>query len=156
MSKNQEKNYEQIKPTFKVCTIDDLSQVTNLCNSIFEENTDPEWAKQVFKQTENDPNNIYINGWVNDEVVSHTKITIISTMYEVMGTYAIINHFCVKNEYRRHHVAKQMMDEIIKICRAKNCKSIKLWSKNFRIAAHSFYKNYGFDILESGFFEKNI
>lgn len=62
----------------------------------------------------NDPNHIYLIGLDNNKIIAHSKITIIPTMYEKMNTYSILNHVCVKPEYRRHNIATKMLDEITK------------------------------------------
>lgn len=133
-----------MKVEFKRLTLDDIEEAINLCNDCFEEFTNLEYAKEVFNKTKDSSNNIYIIWIFNNEIVSHAKITIIDTIYENMGTYAILNHVCVKKDYRRHKIATKMLDEITKICLNNNCRSIKLWSKNTRTAAHLCYKKYGF------------
>lgn len=77
-------------------------------------------------------------------------------MYEPMGTYSILNHVCVKPEYRRHGIATQMLEEITKICTLKKCNAMELWSNNVRTAAHACYKKYGFHLDDAGFFSKKI
>ena len=141
---------------FKKTSLEDLKETIELCNEVFEETTNLEFAKKVFESTENDPNQIYINGYVDGKIIAHTKLTIIPTIYEEMNTYAIINHFCVKKEYRRQHIGIKLLEEIMVICKEKNCTSIKLWSKNFRIPAHSCYDKFGFKKLDAGFFEKEV
>lgn len=83
---------------------------------VFEENTSLDYATMVWNQTKNDPNQIYIVGVLAEQVIAHTKITIIPTIYEEM----------------------------------------KLWSKNFRIAAHTCYKKYGSQLDEIGFFLMSV
>lgn len=141
---------------FKIATIDDVKDIVNLCNECFDENTSIEYALKSFLETENDSNQIYINGYVDDKIVAHLKITIIPTMYEDMNRYAILNHVCVKPEYRRHNIATDMLDVATKICKDKGCKNIELWSKNFRVPAHECYKKYGFVVEDAKFFSKNI
>ncbi|MBP3635354.1 MAG: GNAT family N-acetyltransferase [Bacilli bacterium] len=141
---------------FKVATIDDVYDIVDLTNECFFEKTDKEYARKVFEQTKDDKNQIYVIGRLNDKIIAHTKITIIPTMFEGMETYAILNHVCVKEEYRRHKIATHLLDEISKICKEKGCISIKLWSGNFRKAAHACYKDYGFEPFECGFFQKQL
>lgn len=142
--------------SFKIATIDDVEGIIELCNECFDENTSIEFAKKVFNETKNDPNQLYLIGLVDDKIVAHTKITIIPTMYEKMNTYSIVNHVCVKPEYRRHNIATKMLDEVTKICKQKNCKAIELWSNNFRVPAHECYKKYGFIVNDAKFFSKEI
>lgn len=141
---------------FRTATSDDVEAIINLCNECFNENTSIEYAKKVYKETENDKNQIYIIGLDNDKVIAHTKITIIPTIYEKMNTYSILNHVCVKPEYRRHNIATRMLDECAKISKEHNCVAMELWSNNFRQPAHACYKNYGFVVNDAKFFSKEI
>lgn len=142
--------------TFKCMDLDDLEGTIKLCNECFDETTDIDYARKVYLETRNDPNNIYINGVYNGEVIAHAKMTIIKTIYKPMETYAILNHVCVKPEYRRHHLATHLLDIMFKLAKDAGCIDVELWSKNFRIAAHSCYKKYGFELVEAGFFSKEV
>ncbi len=141
---------------FNIATIEDIDEIIDLCNECFFEKTDKEYARKIFEKTMGDKNQIYVIGRVNGIVVAHTKITIIPTIFEEMNTYAILNHVCVKEKYRRRKYATYLLDFVTEICKEKGCKSIKLWSGNQRKAAHACYHEYGFHIFESAFFEKEI
>lgn len=141
---------------FSIATMEDVKDIIELTNECFNENTSLDYALTTFKKTQNDKNGIYVIGKIADKVVAHAKVTIIETIYEDMNTYAILNHVCVKPDYRRHNLATLMLDEITKICKEKGCVAIELWSKNFRKAAHACYLNYGFIKDEAGFFCKKL
>lgn len=141
---------------FKIATKKDVAGIIELCNECFFEETDVKEAEQIFEETKDNPDDIYLVGTFDNKIIAHAKITVIKTMYEVMGTYAILNHVCVKPEYRRHQIATKMLEEIEKICTKHGCKAMELWSNNVRTAAHACYKNYGFHLDEAGFFSKEI
>lgn len=141
---------------FRRANLEDVEGIIDLCNESFGENTNYEYAKGVFKNTMTDENQIYLIGIMDNKIVAHTKITIIPTMFSGMDTYAIINHVCVKPEYRRHNIATKMLDEVAKICKEHNAVAIKLWSMNFREAAHACYKHYGFRVDDAAFFTKDL
>lgn len=141
---------------FRKATIEDVEGIITLCNECFGEETSMEYAKRVFEETMHDSNQIYLVGILEDQIVAHTKITIIPTIYEKMNTYSIINHVCVKPEYRRHNIATQMLDEVTQICKDMGCKAIELWSNNYRIPAHACYNKYGFIPNDATFFSKEI
>lgn len=141
---------------FKIMEQEDLQETIELCNLCFEENTDMEYAEKMYSQTVNDLNQIYIIGKLNDKIVAHLKITVIPTIYEDMNTYAIFNHVCVHPDFRRHKLGTKLLDFAFQICREKKCKTIELWSRNFRIAAHKLYIDYGFNIDDAKFFSKTI
>ena len=106
--------------------------------------------------TKNDKNQIYLVGTINGQIIAHTKITVIPTIYEKMNTYAILNHVCVKPEYRRHNIATKMLKECERISKENNCVAMELWSNNFRQPAHECYKNFGFVVNDAKFFSKAI
>lgn len=141
---------------FRKATADDVEAIIKLCNECFDENTSLDYARKVFAETENDENQIYLVGLVNDEIIAHTKITIIPTIYEKMNTYSILNHVCVKPEYRRHNIGTKMLVECEKISKENNCVCMELWSNNFRQPAHECYKHYGFVVNDAKFFSKEI
>lgn len=141
---------------FRPATYADIPDIINLTNLCFDEQTPVEYAQKVWEQTEGDPNQIYLNGYLGDELVAHAKITIIPTIYEEMNTYAILNHVCVKPDKRRHHLGTKLLDETFAICKERQVKTVELWSKNFRTAAHALYKKYGFEVVDAKFFAKEI
>ncbi len=141
---------------FRIAEFEDIPEIIQLCNDCFMENTSLDYAKKSFQEQANDKNQIYLVGERNNEIVAHTKITIIPTIYEDMNTYAILNHVCVKPEFRHLHIGTKMLEECFKIAKKHNCKCVELWSKNFRIAAHGLYKSYGFKVVDAKFFSKDI
>ena len=141
---------------FKEASYNDVEGIISLCNECFGEHTEIEEAQSIFKQTEDDDNQIYIVGVVENKIIAHMKITVIETMYKPMGTYAILNHVCVKPEYRRHQIASKMLDYCMKICKEKGCVKMELWSNNFRVPAHACYKKYGFKVEDAKFFSKEV
>lgn len=145
-----------MKVDFRIATEKDVEAIIDLCNECFFEKTSLEYAKRIFEETKDSPNDIYLIGEAEGKIIAHAKITIIKTIYEKMNIYAILNHVCVKPEYRRHNIATKMLKEIEKICKENNCKVMELWSQNVRVPAHACYKNYGFTLDDAGFFSKEI
>lgn len=141
---------------FKIATEEDIRDIVALCNECFEEETSIDYAKRVFASTCNDKNQIYLVGYIGDKLVAHAKVTIIPTIYENMNTYSILNHVCVKPEYRRHNIATKLLVECEKVSKEHGCVVMELWSRNFRQAAHACYKNYGFNVDDASFFSKKI
>lgn len=144
------------KLNFRIAEREDIEGIIKLCDECFNETTNLEYAYRIFDENKNDKNQIYLIGEYEGEIIAHTKITVIPTIYENMNTYAIINHVCVREDYRRHNIATMMLDEVTKICKEHKCKTIELWSRNFRQAAHACYLNYGFVIDDAKFFIKEI
>ncbi len=141
---------------FKTATYENVEDIISLCNECFEEPLDFEYARKLFKQGEADENQIYLIGIADNKIVAHTKITIIPTMYKTMNNYAILNHVCVKPEYRRNNIATKMLYECERIANDKGCVAMELWSADFRKPAHECYKAYGFKPTNCIFFKKNV
>lgn len=145
-----------MKVDFKIASMEDVEGIIELCNECFFEETSLDYAKHMFQKSMNNPNDIYLIGIVDGKIIAHSKITIIETIYQKMNVYAILNHVCVKPEYRRNNIATEMLDKIEKICLEHGCKTIELWSNNVRVPAHACYKKYGFKLDDAGFFSKKI
>lgn len=142
--------------TFREARMEDLEGLIGLCNECFSENTSIEYAKEVFLQNQKDPNTIYLIGIMEGKIIAHTRISIVRTMFSDMNTFSILNHVCVKPEYRRHNLATKMLEIVEQICLDQGCKAMKLWSNNIRVPAHKCYKKFGFVLEEAGFFSKKI
>lgn len=142
--------------TFRTATRDDLPDVVALINQCFDEQNTVEYAVSEWERSGDDPHQIYINGYLDGELVAHLKITIIPTIYDDMATYAMLNHVCVRPDVRRHHLGTKLLDEAFVACRDAGATKVVLWSKNFREAAHAMYKKYGFEVVDAKFFERKI
>lgn len=147
---------DSMEVCFKIAEERDIEGIIQLCNACFAEDTPLEYAKAVFQKTKDTGRYFYIVGIVGEEVIAHAKITIIETMYQPMMTYAILNHVCVKPDYRRFKIATHMLNEIENVCKKKGCVKMELWSNNVRVAAHACYKRFGFTLDDAGFFSKEI
>ncbi len=143
-----------MQATFRQATLEDIPGIVELTNECFNEKTDVAHAEKIFQT--NDAAAIYCVGFLENQIVAFARISIITTPFDGMETYAILNHVCVKPEYRRHHLGTQLLTAIEDICRKQGCSSLKLWSKNFRIPAHAMYQKFGFKIIDAKFFEKSL
>ncbi|PIY59772.1 hypothetical protein COY95_05305 [Candidatus Woesearchaeota archaeon CG_4_10_14_0_8_um_filter_47_5] len=56
-----------------------------------------------------------------------------------------VEEFFVLEEFRRKRIGQKLMDRVFAIAKEKQCEYVFLASSKDRIAAHNFYKNYGFD-----------
>ena len=145
-----------MKIEFMIANKTHVQGIVSLCNEVFEENTKYEEAEKIFSENELDKNSIYLIGVADRKIIAHTRIAIIPTMFDGMEKYAILNHVCVKPEYRKHHIATYMLEEVKKICIEKGCIAMKLWSRNFRIPAHTCYRKFGFVSDDATFFSYNL
>lgn len=141
---------------FSIADSSKLEGIIDLCNEVFEENTSYEDAKKRYEMTKNDQNSIIVIGEYNGQIIAHTRIAIVPTMFNDMETFAILNHVCVKPEFRKHKIATHMLEVVKYICEQKGCIAIKLWSRNFRVPAHTCYKKFGFVPEDATFFNLDI
>ena len=111
---------------FRPATRADLEDIITLTNLCFDEQTSLAYAEKIWDENANDSNQIYLNGYLNGELVAHTKITIIPTIYEEMNTFAILNHVCVKPDLRRHHLGTKLLDEVFRTVRSQCKASVRL------------------------------
>lgn len=145
-----------MKIKFKIADASHIHAIVDLCNECFDEITTYEKADRIYKENCHDKNQIYLIGEVDGKIIAHTRIAIIPTIFTGMDTFAILNHVCVKPDYRKHRIATHMLDAVEKICEQRNCVAIKLWSRNFRIPAHTCYKKFGFVPEDATFFSLEI
>lgn len=141
---------------FRKANYIDIEGIVKLCNECFDEKTSVKEARLKYEEVVNDKNQIYLVGVIDNKIVSHVKITIVPTIFDGMGSFAILNHLCVSLEYRRHNIATKMLLECEKICRKMNCSQMKLWSMNFRVVAHECYMRNGFKVVDAKFFSKDL
>lgn len=146
----------EINVKFSLADASKIRGIVDLCNEVFEEDTDYEEALKIFNEYKSDRNQIYIVGEYEGKVIAHTRIAIVPTMFKDMGTFAILNHVCVKPEFRKHHIASKMLEVVRTVCKNHECTAMKLWSRNFRIPAHACYKKFGFVPDDATFFSMDI
>ena len=70
--------------------------------------------------------------------------------------YAIINNFCIKNEYRNKGYGNNFMNECIKYLKEKNIDKINMHSNKNRTYAHKIYKNNNFQIVDTILLNKDL
>ncbi len=80
---------------FSILKEQEIEEVIALCDEVFQEHTDLDYARRMYNETKEDPNQIYLVGKIDGKIVAHLKATIIPTIYEEMNTYAILNHVCM-------------------------------------------------------------
>lgn len=145
-----------MKIKFRIAELSDIPEIVDLCNECFDELTTYEKAMKIYTENASDLNSIYLIGMMDGKIVAHTRISIVKTIFDGMDTFAILNHVCVKPDYRKHHIATHMLKTIKIICEQRGCCAIKLWSRNFRVPAHNCYKKFGFVPDDSTFFSLEI
>lgn len=141
---------------FREASFGDVSNLIKLCNECFEENTDLVRAQKLFLKTQDDDSQIYLVGVCNGEIVAHAKITIVYTIYEKTDVFALLSHVCVKESFRGCGIATKLLEKCESISKTKGCTEIRLWSTNFRQAAHACYRKCGYIAADAHCFYKKI
>ena len=80
---------------FRKANYIDIEDIVKLCNECFDEKTSVKEARLKYEEVVNDKNQIYLVGVINNKIVRHVKITIVPTIFDGMGAFAILNHLCV-------------------------------------------------------------
>lgn len=140
---------------FMIADVSKIRGIVDLCNECFDEETNYDEAIQLFNEYK-DRNQIYIIGEYEGKIIAHTRIAVVPTIFKDMNTFAILNHVCVKPEFRKHHIATKMLEVVREVCKNHGCTAMKLWSRNYRIPAHTCYKSFGFVADDSTFFSIEI
>lgn len=142
---------------FKLAQKKDIKSLVDLINECFNEETAHPFAQKIFNQTERDPNQLHLIG-INDEnkLVAYCKITIIPCIFSPTETYAILDHVCVKPDFRREHIGTHLLEVAEATAKEHGAHSFVLWSKNSCKAAHALYKKIGFEIFDGPIFEKEF
>lgn len=91
----------------------------------------------------------------NNEIVGYLTI---NKQYDSVKNikYCYINYVCVKEEYRRYHIATELLKKVEEICKKENISYIELTSNSTRLAALELYKNNGYKKRDTNVYRKVI
>lgn len=91
----------------------------------------------------------------NNEVVGY--LTINKQFDSVKNIkYCYINYVCVKEEYRRYHIATELLIRVEELCREENISYIELTSNQERFAAQELYKKNGYEKRDTNVYRRVI
>lgn len=118
-------------------TLEDIEQVYDLEKSIFS----IPWSKNSFESSVKNKNTLFIVAEEEGEILGYLGMYIFSDE-------ADISNVAVSKQYRRQHIAKQMMDDILLKAQAAGVKHVTLEVRETNVAAIKLYENMGF--VEAG------
>ena len=118
-------------------TLEDIEQVYDLEKSIFS----IPWSKNSFERAVKNKNTLFIVAEEEGEILGYLGMYIFSDE-------ADISNVAVSKQYRRQHIAKQMMDDILLKAQAAGVKHVTLEVRETNVAAIKLYENMGF--VEAG------
>jgi len=117
-------------------TKNDLAEVILLERNIF---PDP-WSYEAFEEQ------IEIEGWGG--LVAEGDGQIVGyACYYIVNDEAHLTNIAVDSNYRRKSVAKQLLENILKVVTERNCEFILLEVRPSNEKALKFYEKYGFHVL---------
>lgn len=104
-----------------------------------------EAAEAVWAQIGAQDNIVYIGAVEAGEVVSTCYIAIIPNLTRGGRSIGFVENVVTDAAYRRRGLARQVLQEAIRIAREKGCYKVMLQSGAGRTQAHSLYESLGFD-----------
>ncbi len=91
----------------------------------------------------------------NNEIVGY--LTINKQFDSVKNIkYCYINYVCVKEKYRRYHIATELLKRVEELCREENISYIELTSNQERFAAQELYKKNGYEKRDTNVYRRVI
>lgn len=129
-------NRKIIQVNIRAMIKNDLADVILLERNIF---PDP-WSYEAFEEQ------IEIEGWGG--LVAEWNGRIIGyACYYIVNDEAHLTNIAVDSNYRRKSVAKQLLENILKVVMERNCEFILLEVRPNNKNAITFYEKYGFNVL---------
>lgn len=104
-----------------------------------------EAAEAVWEQIGAQDNIVYIGAVEAGEVVSACYIAIIPNLTRGGRSIGFVENVVTDAAYRRRGLARQVLQEAIRIAREKGCYKVMLQSGAGRTQAHALYESLGFD-----------
>ena len=114
-------------------TLSDLDLIGNNLETEF----DDFWNYNILKSALQNPNNILLVVKENENIVGFTCINIILDE-------ATIENIVTKKNMRNKHIASNLMEEIIKICKEKHLSSLTLEVNKSNLPAIKLYQKFNF------------
>lgn len=131
----------------------DLKQLQQILNNVFNYNTSYEKMRDLYKTTK-DNKDIHILGYyINDNLVGTLTLNILILP---SGKEATIWNLAIKEEYRRLGIATKLMNKAEEIAKQEDITRIWLFSGFHRKCAHELYRKLGYDENRDKAFVKQI
>jgi ribosomal-protein-alanine N-acetyltransferase len=113
--------------------VDDIPQVHKIEKSIFS----MPWSKKSFEDSIKNKNTIYLVALINQCIVGYCGIYL-------CGEQADISNVAVDKEYRRKHVAEQLLESILEEAMNRGVRDVILEVRESNVPAISLYESLGF------------
>lgn len=93
--------------------------------------------------------------YIDNELIGIAQIDYINNLFE-NKKQAIINSFCIKEEYRHKGYGHTLLNKCIDFLLEKNINNINLKSNKNRIYAHMLYKKNNFEVIDTILLNKEL
>ena len=90
-----------------------------------------------------------------NELIGMAQIDYLNNLFE-NKKQAIINSFCIKENYRHQGYGHYFLNECLKYLKEQNIDEITVTSNKNRIYAHMLYKKNNFEIIDTNLLKKNL
>lgn len=93
--------------------------------------------------------------YLNKELIGIAQIDYLNNLFE-NRSQAIINSFCIKQEYRNQGYGNYLLNSCINYLKKKNINQINITSNKNRVYAHMLYKNNNFEPIDTILLKKDL
>ena len=91
-----------------------------------------------------DNSNIFVY-LIDNKIIATVELTKCIDLTNDCRSYYTLENFIVHKDYRNQGIGTELLDFCMEKAKKNNIRHINLTSSNYRIEAHNFYKNYGFE-----------
>lgn len=93
--------------------------------------------------------------YLNQELIGIAQIDYLNNLFE-NRRQAIINSFCIKQEYRNQGYGNYLLNNCINYLKKKNINQINITSNKNRVYAHMLYKSNNFETIDTILLKKDL
>lgn len=132
--------------------VDDLDAVVKLLGQLHSNfPTDSDKAEDVFAGMLRQDGRTILVAVSGGEVVGTADLLLVTNLTHAASPWAIVENVVVDSATRRGGVGRALMTEVLDRATQGGCYMLQLVSLKHRSAAHSFYKEIGFEPVAEGF-----
>lgn len=127
----------------------DIDSLLELFSGIFKSKIE---AKYLYDLIDND-NVVDLVAVTDNKVIGHANVDIRTNLF-TGEKFFYLNYFCVHENYRCYGIGGKLIDKLEELALQNNISFMEFTSGNKRLAAHSFYKEKGYEIRDTSVFIK--
>jgi GNAT superfamily N-acetyltransferase len=105
----------------------------------------PERARSIWAAIMTDPQQLYVGGFIGEELVAACNAAITPNLTRGGRPFAVIENVVTAAAHRRRGHGAAVLCALLERCWARDCYKVMLMSGAGRDSAHAFYDAVGFD-----------